>query len=261
MPLSQLSLSPTRNKPGSRNNSFLVLLPVPPPCPLAFYSRNNISGMWIRVNLQSPPGLKIANPSFRVTKQDDHDRTGQEAPGQIPDLCTCGHPDVTAPPQTGCSGHQAAGRGQETGTSEGQQEASPSPEQLTYREWETKSYTGIWTVFPSVISLSVLKMSSLSKASEGNQTVKMLANCKMISPVMTNRHPSKPVFYPHMYHILDKHPSPPKSLISTPSRMQTLHFKPKCVSSENWKWILFFRLNVPSLACISYLSLNPAYDR
>ena len=76
MPLSQLSLSPTRNKPGSRNNSFLVLLPVPPPCPLAFYSRNNISGMWIRVNLQSPPGLKIANPSFRVTKQDDHDRPG-----------------------------------------------------------------------------------------------------------------------------------------------------------------------------------------
>lgn len=151
---------------------------------------------------------------------------------------------------------------QETGTSEEQQAAIPSPEQLTYREWETKSYTGIWTVFPSVISLSVLKMSSLSKASEGNQTVTMLANGKMISPIMMNRHPSKPVFYPYMYHTLDKHPlSPPKSLISTQSRMQTLHFKPKCVSSENWKWILFFCLSVPSLACISCLSLNPEYHR
>lgn len=45
------------------------------------------------------------------------------------------------------------------------------PAWLAYREWETKSYTGIWTVFPSVISLSVLKMSSLSKASEGNQII------------------------------------------------------------------------------------------
>lgn len=33
----------------------------------------------------------------------------QEALRRIPDLCTCGHPDVTAPPQTGCCGHQAAG--------------------------------------------------------------------------------------------------------------------------------------------------------
>lgn len=44
----------------------------------------------------------------------------------------------------------------------------------THREWETKSYTGICTVFPSVISLRVLKMSSLSKASEGNQTSERL---------------------------------------------------------------------------------------
>lgn len=151
------------------------------------------------------------------------------------------------------------GRGQETGTSEEQQAAIPSPEQLTYREWETKSYTGIWTVFPSVISLSVLKMSSLSKASEGNQTVKMFANCKMISPIMMNRHPFKPVFYPYMHHTLDKHPlSPKKSNFNPKQDANSLHFKPKCVSSENWKWVLFFCLNVPSLACIS---LNPAYER
>lgn len=73
------------------------------------------------------------------------------------------------------------------GPSGEQQVTIPSPEQLTYREWETKSYTGIWTVFPSVISLSVLKMSSLSKASEGNQTIKMFLNCEMISPIVMNR--------------------------------------------------------------------------
>ena len=105
-------------------------------------------------------------------------------------------------------------------------------------------------------------MSSLSKASEGNQTVKMFANCKMISPIMMNRHPFKPVFYPYMHHTLDKHPlSPKKSNFNPKQDANSLHFKPKCVSSENWKWVLFFCLNVPSLACISRLSLNPAYER
>lgn len=47
-------------------------------------------------------------------------------------------------------------------------------ERLTHREWVTKSYTGICTVFPLVMSFRVLKMSSLSKASEGDQTVKMV---------------------------------------------------------------------------------------
>lgn len=90
-----------------------------------------------------------------------------------------------------------------------------SPEQLTYREWETKSYTGICTVFPSVISLSVLKMSSLSKASAGNQTVKMLPNFKMISPIITH------IYFLDVYHTLEEYIYPTeKSQISTQSRKQ-----------------------------------------
>lgn len=58
---------------------------------------------------------------------------------------------------------------------------------LAYREWETKSYTGIWTVFPWMISLRVLKMSSLSKASGGNQGVTMFLPFQMTSPVTMPR--------------------------------------------------------------------------
>lgn len=71
------------------------------------------------------------------------------------------------PSHTGCRGHGRGHRGQESETW-GQ---CGERRHLAYRECETKSYTGIWTVFPSVISLRVLKMSSLSKASEGNQGV------------------------------------------------------------------------------------------
>lgn len=53
-------------------------------------------------------------------------------------------------------------------------QAQRTPGPLTHREWVTKSYTGICTVFPSMISLRVLKMSSLSKASEGDRTVNVL---------------------------------------------------------------------------------------
>lgn len=86
--------------------------------------------------------------------------------------------------------------------SELQQPTSSSLAQLAYREWETKSYTGIWTVFPSVISLSVLKMSSLSKASEGNQTIKTALGFKLTCHKITTnftpntRCPSKANVYP-----------------------------------------------------------------
>lgn len=100
-------------------------------------------------------------------------RLFQEAPAKLPNPCTpMAH---TAAAHTQVAVGTGQGRPQPAAWEPGRlwelREATRSPDELTYREWETKSYTGICTVFPSVISLSVLKMSSLSKASEGNQTV------------------------------------------------------------------------------------------
>lgn len=49
----------------------------------------------------------------------------------------------------------------------------------------------------------------------------------MISPIMMNRHPSKPVFYPYMYHTLDKHPLSPKKSNFNPKQDANSTFQTK----------------------------------
>ena len=105
----------------------------------------------------------------------------------------------------------------------GEERGQEPAQRLTHREWETKSYTGICTVFPSVISLRVLRMSSLSKASEGDQTAKTLFVSKMTSPYPRTGHPSKPVLHV-WYHTLERHvllpPKKPRFLPKAECRLR-----------------------------------------
>lgn len=74
-------------------------------------------------------------------------------------------------------------------------------------------------------------MSSLSKASEGNQTIKMFLNCKMISPIVMNRASLKTYYFTYVYHTLEKHPLPTKKPdFYLKQNANSLHLKPKCIN-------------------------------